>query len=164
MSVKATVEGHEVSVSDICPVAVPQQDLKHVDRYRWNLKSYGSNVKARAAGAWLNEFFDSLSEDEWRQWQLKRDSNWPRTEAENAEIARINEDIRLVQEKDRGPFNNELKNEILELSNKRSRVVATGGEQSLESVKNRFHARLEMVREDMKRRAKTKDVASATAK
>jgi hypothetical protein len=158
VSVKATVEGRNVSVSDIHTVAtLPKQDLKHVNRYRWNLQSYGSDAKARAVGMWLNEFFDSLTEEEWFQWQTYRDSRWPKTDAENEEISRIDEEIacaneiKLTEQKDHRPYNMELEDRILELHNKRSRVVATSGS---ESVKARCNARLDVVRGHLKCRTR----------
>ena len=106
----------------------------------------------------LNEFLDSLTEEEWLQWQEHRDSHWPRTDAENEEISRIDEEIacakqiRLTEQKDRRPYNLELGDRILQLYNKRSSVVAT--QSGSESAKARFNARLDVVRGHLKCRTR----------
>lgn len=160
--VKATDTRRSAPVSSSqTPVASPQQNLKRAGRHHWNLQGYGKNWKAREVGAWLNEFFDSLTEDEWREWKTFRDNHWPHTYAEDEKIAQIDEKIKLNNEKNRGgPYNFELENELVELWNERNGVVASGGGLSLESVKSRFNARLDLVHENLRRQTKVQSSVS----
>jgi hypothetical protein len=92
-----------------------------------NLRSHGNNVQARKVGEWWNAFFDSLSDEEWRQWQApkyERSGTFPITE-EEAEIQRTWRD-----------------------TSKNPPAIP----QDLQSVKARFNTRLDMVREELKRR------------
>ncbi len=157
VSLKGTVDGRDVSVSDGRTISAPQQqNLKHNDRHRWNLQSY-TNPQNREVGVWLNAFFDSLTEEEWLQWRTHRDSFWPKTDTENEKIKQIDEEIECAEEINRAeqkqhlPYNSQLASQILELWSKRNRVVAGGG--SLESVQARFNPRLQIVREELKRKA-----------
>jgi len=155
------IDGQRVKASDTrrptlppsqqAQVPAPQQSLKHGERPHWRLPSYGSNRKAREVGAWLNEFFDSLTEEEWRQWKTHWDNHWPHTDVENDKIAEFNEKIRVAKEKNHGPFNVERTDELGNLWRERNSVVPCGG--GLESVKARFNPRLDLVREDLRRKA-----------
>ena len=128
VTIAGEIDGQRVKASDTrrsTQVPVPQQHLKHADRPHWHLPSYGRNLKAREVGAWLNEFFDSLSDDEWRQWQMpmyKRIGTFPATE-EEVETRRTWRDT----------------------SARPPRLP-----QDLDSVKARFNSRLDLVREDLK--------------
>ena len=135
VSIAGEIDGQRIKASDTresalassskTQVPAPQQNLKHGDRYHWRLSSYGSNLKAREVGAWLNSFFDSLTDEEWCQWQMpkfKRFGTFPATD-EEAETQRTWRDT--SQSPPRLP-------------------------QDLESVKARFNARLDLVREDLK--------------
>jgi hypothetical protein len=116
------------ALSSQAPVPAPQQNLKHGDRDHCRLPSYGSNLKARKVGAWLNEFFDSMTDDEWRQWQMpmyQRFGTFPTTE-EEVETRRTWRDT----------------------SARPPRLP-----QDLDSVKARFNSRLDLVREDLRHQA-----------
>jgi hypothetical protein len=138
VTIAGEIDGQRVKASDTrrstlasssqSQVPDPQQNLKHGDRTHWHLPSYGNNVKARKVGAWLNEFFDSLTEEEWRQWQMpkyKRSGTFPITE-EEVETQRTWRDTSTPPPR---------------------------SAQGLESVKTRFNARLDLVREDLRRKA-----------
>jgi hypothetical protein len=104
------------------------QNLRHNDRPNCVLSRYGSDLKARGVGAWLNDFFDGLTDEEWRQWQIpkyKRFGIFPATD-EEAETRRTWRDTSTSPP--RPP-------------------------QDLESVKTRFNARLDLVREDLRLKA-----------
>jgi hypothetical protein len=131
VTIAGEIDGQRVKASDTrrsTQVPVPQQHLKHADRPHWHLPSYGRNLKAREVGAWLNEFFDSLSDDEWRQWQMpmyKRIGTFPATEEEV-------ETRRTWRGTSASP----------------PRLP-----QDLDSVKARFNSRLDLVREDLRHQA-----------
>jgi hypothetical protein len=131
VTIAGEIDGQRVKASDTrrsTQVPAPQQHLKHADRPHWHLPSYGKNLKARKVGVWLNEFFDSLTEEEWRQWQMpkyKRSGTFPITE-EEAETQRTWRDTSTPPPRPA---------------------------QDLESVKTRFNARLDLVREDLRRKA-----------
>jgi len=119
--------GSALASSSQTEVPAPQRNLKHGDRDHWRLSSY-SNRKAREVGAWLNEFFDSLTEEEWRQWQMpkyERSGTFPITE-EEAETQRTWRDTPTAPPRPA---------------------------QDLESVKTRFNARRDLVREDLRHQA-----------
>jgi hypothetical protein len=103
-------------------------------RYQWNLRSYGSNVDARRVGEWLNEFFDSLTEEEWHQWQMpkyKHSGLFPASE-EELQVCRTWRDCN---------------------------TSPPAMPQDLESVKTRFNARLGVIRDDLRPRGKSKATA-----
>lgn len=98
-------------------------------RLHWDLKRCGSDEKARRVGEWLNEFFDLLTDEEWRQWQMpkyKRLGVFPAGE-EEVEVRRAWKDT------------NQSPPDL---------------PQDLESVKVRFNARLDVIREDLRRRTR----------
>ncbi len=138
VTIAGDTSGQRVEATDIprfapasssqTPISVAQQNLKHTGRNHWRLSSYGGNLKAREVGAWLNGFFDSLTYEEWRQWQMpkfKRFGTFPVTD-EEVETQRNWKDT--SQSPPRFP-------------------------QDFESVKARFNARLDLVREDLKHKA-----------
>lgn len=138
VTIASEIDGQRVNASGIprstpalssqAPVPVPPQNLKHAGRSHWDLRSYGSNLQARKVGAWLNEFFDSLTEEEWRQWQMpkyQRSGTFPITE-EEAETQRTWRDTSTPPPRPA---------------------------QDLEGVKTRFNARLDLVREDLGHKA-----------
>jgi hypothetical protein len=160
VTIAGEIEGQRVKASDTrrsvlasssqSQVPAPQQNLKHGDRDHCRLSSYGRDLKAREVGAWLNEFIDSLTENEWRQWKTHWDNRWPHTNVENDKIAEIDEKIKVAEEKNHGPYNVESMDKLLNLWNERNNVVVHGG--GLESVKARFNARLDLVGEDLRRK------------
>jgi hypothetical protein len=120
--------GSALASSSQTQVPAPQQNLKPGDRDHWRLPSYGNNVKARKVGVWLKEFFDSLTDDEWRKWQMpmyERFGTFPATE-EEVETRRTWRDT----------------------SASPPRLP-----QDLDSVKARFNSRLDLVREDLRHQA-----------
>jgi hypothetical protein len=156
VTIAGEVHGQRVAATDtsrslIASSAAPQRVLNHPDRPHWNSDSCRSNAKAYEVCVWLNRFIGSLTEDEWRQWQTYWDNRWPRTDAENDEIARIDEEIKLTKEKESGPFNSSLHMQMGELWHKRN-SVGKNDDRNLERVKARFNARLDIVREDLRRK------------
>jgi hypothetical protein len=105
-------------------------------RLHWDTKRIGSDEKARRVGEWLNDFFDSLTEEKRRQWQMpkyKRLGLFPASEDE-VQVRRTWKDT------------NQSPPDL---------------PQDLESVKVRFNARLDLIRENLRRR--TGAQASLTA-
>ncbi len=121
------------------PVVLPtpaREARQGSTRLHWDTKRSGSDEKARRVSEWLNEFFDALTDEEWRQWQMpkyKRLGVFPASE-EEVEVRRTWKD-----------------------TNQSPPAIP----QDLESVKVRFNARLEMIREDL--RCRTSARASLTA-
>jgi hypothetical protein len=159
VTIAGEIGGRQVAVTDTSrPVpasSVPQQKLKHSDRQQWNLRSYGSDVKAREVGIWLNQFFDDLTETEWEQWKQYPNSHWPIHDSDRqAERDHNEKSVRQFKEgfecRNGKPYPGK---DVDILCSCARRAMP----QDLESVKARFYTRLDEVRGDLKRKASPTD-------
>jgi hypothetical protein len=155
VTISGEIDGHPVAASDasrsVPASSVPQQRLKHSDRHQWHLPSYGSNVKAREVGVWLNQFFDNLTEAEWRQWKEYPNSIWP-----------IHDTDRQAEREHREKFPRQFKEDFERRYGRQfpgtdedilCSYSGGGMPQDLDSVKERFCTRLDEVHEDLRRKS-----------
>ena len=159
VTISGEIDGHPVAASDtsrsIPASSAPQQRLKHSDRPQWNLRSYGSDVKAREVGIWLNQFFDDLTETEWEQWKKYPNSQWPIHDSDRQAERDYNEKCVRQFKEDFERRNGEP------YPGKDVDILCCCGSrrmpQDFDSVKARFYTRLDEVRGDLKRKASLTD-------
>jgi len=163
VTIAGEVGGHPVTTSDtsrsVLASSAPQQKLKHTGRQQWNLRAYGSNVKAREVGFWLNQFFDDLTEAEWQEWKKHPNYNWPIHDADRirrqAHREKFLRQFKEDYERDHGKPCPRSDTDIL------CSCSGGGTPQDLESVKARFYRRLEEVHESLRRKESTSTQTSA---
>ena len=164
VTIAGEVGGHPVTTSDtsrsVLPSSAPQQKLKNTGRHQWNLRAYGSNVKAREVGFWLNRFFDDLTEAEWQEWKKHPNSNWPIHDADRvADQLRREQCIRQFKENYERDYGKPFPGSDVDIL-----CLCYPGRpmpQDLESVKARFYKRLEEVHDSLRRKASTSTQTSA---